>query len=128
MYILKKQRPKRSVIPRASRVLTVSDARKLLCPLLQEIDNLPEEKVAVTVNEEVAAYLVSAKRLEELEAAERDGRRPNKGRLASLIGTAEFVGDINKMDEIIRQVNADAEREWLENWDRQMRELDDDSG
>jgi prevent-host-death family protein len=64
-------RVKAPLSARSVRSVSITEARQKLCPLLRQVDALPGRKVGITVSGDVAAYLVSAKKLDELEAKAR---------------------------------------------------------
>ena len=95
---------------RAVRSVSITEARQRLCPLLREVDTLPGRKVGITVSGDVAAYLVSAKKLDELEAKARQvvgSARP------SIRGTIEIVGDL---EEASNSTAAELEHLALDAW------------
>jgi antitoxin (DNA-binding transcriptional repressor) of toxin-antitoxin stability system len=96
--------------------LPISRVRQELCPLVDDIARAPGEKIAITVGEEVAAYLVSAERLEQLEANAGESARPQR----SMVGTARIVGDIG---EAFRELSGEAER----SFQRTVRQLEDET-
>ena len=83
--------------------LPISRVRQELCPLVDNIERAPGGKIAITVGEEVAAYLVSPEKLAELEekATAPRGTRP------SIVGSIEIVGDL---DEMMRELEEEEER------------------
>ncbi len=70
--------------------LPISRVRQELCPLVDHLERAPGGKIAITVGEQVAAYLVAPDKLAELEekAAAPGRTRP------SLVGSIEIVGDL----------------------------------
>jgi PHD/YefM family antitoxin component YafN of YafNO toxin-antitoxin module len=75
-------------------VVSLTEARHDLCPLVRNVSDLPHGKVGIAVRGDVQAYLVSARRLDDLERKAKlyDGRlRPSKRRLR---GTLTIVGDL----------------------------------
>jgi len=80
------------------------------------IARAPGGKIAITVGEDVAAYLVSAERLEQLEASGGKAARPRR----SMVGTARIVGDIG---EAFRELSEEAER----SFQRTVRQLEDET-
>lgn len=93
------------------RSVSITEARQKLCPLLKAVDALPGRKVGITVSGEVAGYLVSAKKLDELEAKARQVARSGR---PSIRGTIELVGDL---DAASGSAAAELERMALEAWD-----------
>lgn len=77
-------------MPKASTTtsLTLTEARERLSPLIRSLSRRP---VAISVHGKVRAYLISATRFAELEAAERASSRPVAGRIR---GTLQITGDI----------------------------------
>jgi hypothetical protein len=105
-------RARKPTLPPAK--LPISRVRKELCPLVEDIARAPGGKIAITVGEEVAAYLLSAERLNQLEANEGKAARPRR----SMVGTARIVGDIG---EIFRELSEEGER----SFQRTVRQLED---
>ena len=112
MYIM--ARARKLTVPPAK--LSISRVRQELCPLVDDIERAPGGKIAITVGEEVAAYLVSAERLNQLEAGAGEATRPRR----SMVGTARIVCDI---DEAFRELSEEAER----SFQRTVRQLEDDA-
>lgn len=96
---------------RSVRSVSITQARQKLCPLLRQVDALPGRKVAITVSGDVAAYLVSAKKLDELEAKARHSASSAR---PSIRGTIEIVGDL---DAASGSGTAELERMTLDAWD-----------
>jgi hypothetical protein len=84
------------------RALPITKARQQLCPLIDDIARAPDGKVAITVGEEVAAYLVSPEKLAELEEKARLARGPRR----SIVGSATLVGDPDTLIEDIKRERA----------------------
>ena len=76
---------KRNVIP----ALPVSQARQQLSPLLRRLSRNPRMEIPISVRGQVRAYLVSADRLRELEAAARGLARGK-----AIQNTIEIMGDL----------------------------------
>ena len=123
LYIMATRRPRRGGGPvdasariksltsaRSVRSVSITEARQQLCPLLKEVDTLPGRKVGITVSGDVAAYLISAKKLDELEAKARPSTRSPR---QSVRGTIEIVGDLEAASG---KAAADLEQMALEGW------------
>ena len=95
---------------RSVRSVSITQARQQLCPLLKEVDSVPGRKVGITVSGDVAAYLVSAKMLDELEAKARHTVRVPR---VSIRGTIEIVDDL---DAASGNAAAELERMALDAW------------
>ncbi len=93
--------------PRKSKLtpatLPISRVRQELCPLVDNIERAPGGRIAITVGEQVAAYLVAPDKLAELE---EKAAAPGRAR-PSLVGSIEIVGDL---DEMLRQLEEEEER------------------
>jgi hypothetical protein len=95
--------------------VSLTNARHDLCPLVRNLSDLPHGKVGIAVRGDVQAYLVSARRLDDLERKAKlyDGRlRPSRPRLR---GTLGIVGDLEAasaraVEELERAVSRDAKR------------------
>jgi hypothetical protein len=83
--------------------LPISRVRQELCPLVDNIERAPGGKIAITVGEQVAAYLVAPDKLAELE---EEAAAPGRTR-PSIVGSIEIVGD---RDEMLRQLDEEEER------------------
>jgi prevent-host-death family protein len=70
----------------------LSKARALLCPVIEEVRQDPRTQVAITVRGKVSAYVISAARLEQLEARERAVRYGVPPRLDDR--SVRIIGDI----------------------------------
>jgi hypothetical protein len=95
-------------LSRGLRTLSITKARQELCPIVENIDALPEGKLSITVGEKVAAYIVSPDRLAALEARTRKAPRS-----VSLRGTVQILGDL---EEGSRDAGREIERMALESW------------
>jgi hypothetical protein len=93
---------------RELRILSITKTRQELCPIIENIDALPEGKLGITVGEKVAAYIVSPDRLAALEARTR--KTPQR---VSLRGTVQILGDIEKGS---RETSRELERMAVESW------------
>ena len=74
------------------RSVTITQARRELCPLVEQVESLPGRKVGITVSGAVAAYLVAA---EEMDALEAKARRGIHSARPSFRGSLEIVGDLS---------------------------------
>jgi prevent-host-death family protein len=104
-------RVKAPLSARSVRSVSITEARQKLCPLLRQVDALPGRKVGITVSGDVAAYLVSAKKLDELEAKARQSASSAR---PSIRGTIEIVGEL---DAASGSATAELERMALDAWD-----------
>jgi hypothetical protein len=103
----------RTLVKTGKGSITVTAARAVLCPLVKEVDQLPEGKLGITVGGSVAAYLVSARKLETLEAKARAARPPTiRPRLA---GSLEIVGDLEAGS---REAAQELEQTAVQSWNR----------
>ncbi len=88
--------------------MSITKVRQELCPIVKNVDALPEGKVGITVDGNVTAYIVSAKRLAALEAPVRKASRR-----ASLRGTVQIMGDL---EEGSREASQQLEQMALQSW------------
>jgi hypothetical protein len=78
---------------------------------VKDLSKRPKGTVGIMVAGEVAAYLVSAKRLEALE--EKEKRQERKIPRPSIRGTVEIVGDLEQGSrEAAREIELMALRSW----------------
>jgi hypothetical protein len=92
-----RSRPRRPATDQARtgpHVVSLTDARHDLCPRVRNVSDLPRGKVGIAVRGDVRAYLVSARRLDDLERKAKlyDGRL--RGANRRLRGTLTIVGDL----------------------------------
>ncbi len=77
LYIMAGRRKRRAAAPVTTHdkaPLSLTEARATLSPIVQDLSTSVRVKVPIAVRGVVKAYVVSARRLEELEARERAGR------------------------------------------------------
>ncbi len=93
--------------------VSLSLARARLSPLIESVASSGRLKVPISVRGVVKAYVVSARRLDELESKERAGR--SHGRPPPIRGTLEIVKQPTR-----GEVGASArlEAQAVESWDR----------
>lgn len=100
---------------RPTQAVPLGKARRLLSPLVQELAATSRSTVPISVRGEIRAYLVSARRLEQLEALERGEPR---GKPATIKGTVKILGELGQAS---RAAADDLDRAAVESWDRAMR-------
>lgn len=92
LYIMARRSKRSAFAPTAAgdtAPVSLSEARARLSPIVQDLGASGRVKVPIAVRGVVKAYVVSARRLEELEARERAGRAgPRPPRIR---GTLEVV-------------------------------------
>lgn len=103
-----KERSPTSAIPLAR-------ARQLLSPLVQQLSRESRTKVPISVRGQVRAYMVSARRLEQLEALERG---PPDARRRTIRGSVKLLTNLSEPSPTATEEH---ERAALESWDRAMR-------
>ncbi len=110
------RKPRARRAARAPVTVSVTQARAELCPLVRDIEKLPQEQVAIRVGEEVAAYLVSARKLERLAAA--GAPRDDKPRLRGLLPGS---GSDAAIAAALKRARAEQDRLTLAEWEETNR-------
>ncbi len=98
----------------SKKVLTLSQARAALSPLVREVAESPGKTVPISVRGEVKAYVIGAESLALLEVreAQRGRARP---RPPSFEGTLEIVSDLEQGS---REAALELELAALRSWDK----------